>query len=130
MPLEVLECNAQRDSEHAACFGAAAAEQLDPALACIASLQLLGCDADTLGAYEGAARFGIHLDDLCDVPDPSDVQARARRIACFGAHALLCHWQQFLPCLYVPSHATHCRGWRLSAACAEELWDTDGSFWV
>ena len=66
-------------------------ERLDAALASIASLQVLGCDADTLAAYDGADRFGIHLDDLCDVPDPSAVQARAHAPILAPASALSSH---------------------------------------
>ena len=67
--------SAAQSVTHGSCHGVVAGlDALDPALAGLASLQVLGCDEETMAAYDGAARFGIHLDDLCDVPDIHNVK--------------------------------------------------------
>lgn len=40
----------------------------------LTSLQVLGCDEDTLVAYYGVERFGIQLDDLANMGDTSSLQ--------------------------------------------------------
>ena len=45
----------------------------------LTSLQVLGCDEDTLVAYYGVERFGIHLDDLADMGDTSSLQVWLRQ---------------------------------------------------